>query len=477
MKRFTLFLFILAVFLSGCEKEKSITDNNTPGIELVSSTIHSQRGREITIKGTLTDPIGLKSVNIYNQNWYLDKTIVLDHDTTRTSYDLSYTFLVPENSADQEILVITLTNVGDKTNSANLTVIMDGDFDAPVITVNGSVSDGATIVPVDGDVFDLDFTFTDERGLSYVTVKESTLGLNDSIGGLTGTSYNYVNNTIKMPVKAASYTFNLVCADTSGNVTSLDIDVTISTSLDYAKMYLVDVSTVEELNSDLFGVPMLIDKTAPFTYEALYFCETANTAVRFIPQKASFTPVCYGVDPDNTSKLIKSSDAAGIVLPSVGYYKITICIDSTVLSYSVASFDPMADADRPDLYEQVLTDTGGSGYHGPLGLVGKGFVDCPNMSWSPAEVKNYPDLQLKQDATYKYRWTTTVKLSGNVQFIISPEHPWGWWQDPFWRFDNKPDPEYTILKGGDNVDINVATETTYKFVFDQYLNRVKMVRL
>lgn len=475
MQKFTLILIIGLVFFWGCKTDDPVVDNYTPEIAIENSVIHTESGRQINITALVSDPVGLLTVNIYNKNWFLNKTIVLNNDTTRTSYNLNYVFKVPVNTVSTEILEITVTNVGGKTNSAKITVEMDGDFAQPVITVDGSVSDGATIVPEEGDKFDLDFSFTDNRKLSYVKVSEPLLLLNDSIGGLNTKTYNYINSSIDIPVVPAKYNFDITCADSAGNIATVNVNVTVSVSWDFEKMYIADVSTVAELSSDLFGVPMLITKTAEFNYQAIYFNEKANTPVRFIPQKTSFKPACFGADASVDGKLVNSSESAGIILPAVGYYKITICTNPAVLSYNVEPFDPMADPQRPNLYQQVLTDTSGT-YHGPLGLVGKGFADCPNMNWSTAEVKNYPDLQLKQDPDFAYRWSTTVKLTGNIQFIIQPEHPWGWWPSPFWRFDNKTEPEATVAEGGENCDITITTDATYKFVWDQYLNRAKLVK-
>lgn len=477
MRKIILLISIVSVLFYGCNDDESVEDNFTPEIQLEATIIHSLQGRNIVISGTLTDQVGLSTVNIYNKNWYLDKTINLNKDTMMTSYALDYAFEIPDTSADQEELVITVANVGGITATATLKVIMDGDFTAPVITVDGDVSDGSTIIPEKGDVFDLDFTFSDNRKLGYITISESTLGLYDSISSFTNSKiFNYVNDTIEIPLETATYTFVLTCVDSAGNTTTSDIDVTISFSYNFDEMYLADVETTAELNSDLFGVPMLIDKTDDYIYEAYYFCEQANTEVRFIPQTTSFNPVCFGIDPDDNSKLINSSDADGINLPSVGYYKITINTDE--LSYSVETFDPTTQSDAPDVYVvNNGSDVADADYIGLLGLVGSGFANCSGMNWSPSSIADYDELQLKQDATYVYHWTTTVTVSGNVQFIIAPEHKSNWWPEPYWRFDRSSDPLKTKLNSGDNVNMDVDTETTYKFVFDQYLNRAKMVKV
>lgn len=467
------------LFLAGCKEKNSKPEaNDPPAIQLKASTVHSVQGRVIVVEGTITDAVGIESINLKNMDWYLDKTIVLKQDTVHKTYNLSYKFLIPSSAPDSvQSIFITVTNVGGKETTAKLSVAMDGDFNSPTISFAGLVTDGAVLVPGPTDNFDINFTIADDRRLGYLVIKESTLGLNDSISPIAGKQYNYINNTIPIPQYKASYAFTVTFADSAGNTVTKQVNVQVNVSWDFDKMYLSDVSTKDLLTSDLFGVPMLVDKTAPYTYEAKYFCEAPNTAIKFLAQKTDFGPNCFGIDPNNTSKLKNSVTANGIILPDVGYYKITFSTDPADLSYSVTKFDPMSDPNRPALFvTNTSVDPGSGNYVGVLGLIGTGFADCPNMNWSPAQIANYPALQLKEDATYVYRWTTTVALNGNVQFIIGPEHPWNWWPNPFWRFDQKNDPEMTVFEGGNNVDMTVSTKTTYTFVWDQYLNRAKMIK-
>jgi hypothetical protein len=470
--------FIELFFLAGCKENNSKPEaNEPPVIQLKASKIHTDQGRVIFVEGTITDAVGIESINLKNMDWYLDKTIVLKQDTVHKTYNLSYKFLIPSNAPDSlQSIYISVTNVGGKVSNAKIAIAMDGDFVSPTISFTGLVNDGAVLVPGPNDNFDINFTISDNRRLGYLVVKENTLGLNDSIASIAGKEYNYVKNNIVIPQKKASYNFSVVFADSAGNTITKQLSVQVNVSWDFEKMYLSDVATKDELTSDLFGVPMLVDKTAPFTYEAKYFCENPNTAIKFLAQKSDFGPHCFGIDPNNSSKLTNSPIANGIILSDKGYYKITFSTDPDNLSYSVTKFDPMTDPNRPTLFVPNNSVAPDQGYVGVLGLIGSGFADCPNMNWSPSQIANYTDLQLKQDAIYQYRWTTTVALNGNVQFIIGPEHPWSWWPEPFWRFDRKNDPEKTILKGGDNVDMNVSTKTTYQLIWDQYLNRAKMIK-
>ena len=90
---------------------------------------------------------------------------------------------------------------------------------------------------------------------------------------------------------------------------------------DFPKMYLADVATVEELNSDIFGVPMVINHTGEYQYRARYYNKAAGTEIFFLPQKTDFTPICFGLDPEDNTKLTDDPETAKpIVLDEAGVY-------------------------------------------------------------------------------------------------------------------------------------------------------------
>src|SRR5690606_24853263 len=131
------------------------------------------------------------------------------------------------------------------------------------------------------------------------------------------------------------YLFTFMVADSAGN--SIRSSRTVKASYDFDKLYLADVATDAELVSDLFGVPMLITKTAPYNFEGKYYAETPGTEIRFIPQTSSFNPHCYGLDPDDPTKLINDvARAEPIILEEVGYYRIKLDLQN--LNYSVTSY-------------------------------------------------------------------------------------------------------------------------------------------
>ena len=61
-----------------------------------------------------------------------------------------------------------------------------------------------------------------------------------------------------------------------------------------------------------------------------------------------------------------------------------------------------------------------------------------------------------------------------VEFIISARHSWGWWPEPFWRWDRGEDPEYNVLNSGENPGKwEIEESGTYRFAFDSHLKRSK----
>ena len=68
-----------------------------------------------------------------------------------------------------------------------------------------------------------------------------------------------------------------------------------------------------------------------------------------------------------------------------------------------------------------------------------------------------------------------IPKTGNVKLTITPNHPWGWWPSPFWRFDGKN--EIFVPENGlpDNV-AKYVSKGTYTFVFDTHLCQSKLLK-
>lgn len=309
-------------------------------------------------------------------------------------------------------------------------------------------------------------------------------------------------------------------------VSSSDIneDVVIE---DYPKMYLADVDTDEELNSDIFGVPMVINRTAENQYEARYYNKTANTGIYFIPRKESFGPICFGAG-DNIGTLAYGSSTADvqpIILETAGvYYKINI--DTKNLTYSVETYtidealNPMPD-NFVNNYGSAKVDFWDNNDDDPWTVTFfLGFGGNSRSVWDSRETR-----QFVQDDTNKHLfyypaegqiWYLDQGIwsdGGITDLIITMPHGAdgeGWGERVQWRNDEEVERfgYYNIVERGSNshdynvyisdawknngwnkkfddgtdvndikFQINVTEAGNYRFYFDSHLGRAKLVKV
>ena len=69
-----------------------------------------------------------------------------------------------------------------------------------------------------------------------------------------------------------------------------------------------------------------------------------------------------------------------------------------------------------------------------------------------------------------------LKAGDEIEFTISQTHWWGWWPEPYWRFDGSDENEANKLNGGDNMKkVKVPTTGKYLFEFDYALLRSRII--
>lgn len=148
-----------------------------------------------------------------------------------------------------------------------------------------------------------------------------------------------------------------------------------------------DVATAAELNSDVMGVPMLIERTDEFTYRGRYYCAVANQEIYFLPQKTDFSPICFGIDPYDSSKITDDPDLAEpFILTEKGvYYEIIFNISEGSYSMSTYTVDEATDQITQEIGSDFYLDPSQPEYIIPfkMGLVG---TVPGNDGWSPKYV-------------------------------------------------------------------------------------------
>jgi hypothetical protein len=325
----------------------------------------------------------------------------------------------------------------------------------PTVLLNNEI-----IITTLGGEFFMEADIADAVGLKSFTLRYDEWYLYNVVP-LTdiGSPKTYhVKYKFVMPDSAANkiHSISLTATNVGGKETSGQYKVALNT--DFPKMYLTENTDATKLTTDLFGVPMVVDKLGSYSYEAIYYSPAANSKVWFIPGKTSFKPITYGVDPANPLKLTGDfSKAQGINIPAVGYYRVNI--NTLNLGYSVTA---LPSPNPASAYAQVA-------------LAGRGFFDNPAQNWG----NTLPGITLlDKDPINPYLFTKVLNLGipagqtyNTAQFIFTTNNGW----TNFWRFDNGPDPERTVFNGGANGgDFTITgSPVTYKVTFDTYINRCK----
>lgn len=92
-------------------------------------------------------------------------------------------------------------------------------------------------------------------------------------------------------------------------------------------------------------------------------------------------------------------------------------------------------------------------------------------------MKSAEVLVLKQDSENKFLFSVemTLEAGNTIDFNVQTKHTWGWWPEPFWRWDSKENPEKHVLNGGENpAKWQINTSGKYMFKFDSHLKRSKL---
>ncbi len=491
----TLWAFLsLTLCTTGCSDDDGYpdVDGQTPTMVLATGHIQSAAGQRFTIKGKLTDADGISTIRLQCADLYLDKTIDLIeiYGAPKTEYDLSYYYDLKSNEIGERFTVkVTITDVGGRELSQDVLITMDGDFEVPVFKSAPEEGGMLTVLLRQGEdpTLTLNVEMTDDRALDYLDI---------TIDGIEGYSpkrvdlkqqaaYDY-SEEIKFPFEKKDYALTLAMADTIGNIVTRKAVISVTDVQDFEKMYLADVATDAALNSDVFGVPMCINHVGEFQYTAYYYCEKANTEIYFLPQKNSFSPVCYGVDANDDTKLTDDrTSMKPLVLPEANvYYEITFNILQKTYKVSTYSAKEAQDPWGTDLiYGTPCFDLWGNGTE---------MIDFTFglTSDNPTNVKSFV-----QDATNPHLFYSqdplTLTAGETMNFIIHNYHKSEWWNYVRWCSTSATDMDvfgYYTGSASKNSDykgpINtqdvwskpvVTTSGSYRFYFDAHLGRAKLV--
>lgn len=444
MKLLLLFLLLLTA-ITGCDNsESNFPASGDPTISLESNEIYGGPNRKFEIKASLNDDLGLKSVQIKIMELQLDKVITFSTDPLLKAYELSYSFLIPQDKliTDKFEVELILTDVSGNVVTKKIGLRLDGDFEAPKLTNLKPVNNSVVFKSSDTKVT-ISFNAQDYTGIDNIIVSSPSLGINDvvAVGGVK--SYNY-SKTFSIPGVLQSYDISITVKDNflTPNQETTKVNFAVADGL--TSMFLTDLPVNSNLTSDAFGVPMLFHKKVGNVFTFKYYANSDNKEIFFLGQDTSYEPHTFGLS--STGSFQNSITSKPVILPTKGYYQITV--NPIDLVYTVTSYTPTSAPIN-------LSTT-------PITIAGGGMA---NGGWNP----NSTALALSADPSNPYRLSREITLDGTgVQMTITGNN---WY--PFWRLDTFG---VTPYLGGGNATYSGVAAGTYIFTLDTELERATLIK-
>lgn len=518
--------------LSACSDDDwEDVDGANPQLQLVSVHERTEAGRSIKVKGQVADNDGISTIDLICHELNLKKRINLIeiYGEPLKTYDLDYDFKIQDaQQGDTFVIEVITTDIGGREDRQEVKVTLDGDFTHPVFTA--APDKEITVILKPTTAFNLQFTAEDNRVVDYVEIDIKNISAGEegaqSLEGFprrvdgNGTGKFDFAEKLALPSEEAVLLATITAYDREANeaphATSITSKINVSPLPDFEKLYLCDVASAAELNSDVFGVPMLIDHVGEYKYQARYYNEKAGTEICFLAQKTDFGPICFAPANDDPTQLGDDPNEVGrIKLDQAGVYYL-INLDTYNRTFSLSTYS-VADAIDPvmhmhygqnDLNTWWETNPDKDGeiwwqefYFGPAS--------------GPGDVTKMTQDSKNPHIYYLEGWT--LEAGEQMNFIIHNWHSNGWWNFTTWRVDNSSDPDkfmyygnyipstshyesnddYFQFKYGNNPDFDlskwgdesyrknfvpdnwvkptVTVGGTYKFIFDAHLERARLV--
>ena len=495
---------LLAITACSNDNEWKDVDGATPSLTLTTSHERSEAGRSIKIAGKVTDNDGIATIDLVCHDLSLNKRIdiIEIYGEPLKEYDLDYAFKIQESQSGEDFNVeITITDIGGRKEKQNLRVTLDGDWTPPYFTTS---PDSEVIVLIkENTSFNLKFSVADNRVVDYVDIDVVDItdgtdapkpveGFPRRVEG-NGTGKFDFSERLSLPSKMANLLATVTAYDKEANEAAHSATfkslVKVQELQDMEKMWLCDVSNEDDLNSDIFGVPILCDHVGPYKYEVRYYNEKAGTEVCLLGQKSSFGPLCFAPSKDNSAVLGDNPDEVKrIRLDQANTYYLlsfdTFNGNYSTQSYSVESaIDPVMHMhfggdDLNTWWGGWDTDAWWQEYY--FGPMSGGPDDVRKMA---QDTKN-PHIYIYED------WK--ISQGDNLHFAIHNWHSHGWWNFVTWRVDDSSDPgkfmyygnvhpdnphytgnaDYFQWKYGDAVDLDKWGDEAYRkqFVPDNWVD-------
>ncbi len=414
MKRFLYYTILLASVLafSACSEEG---EDMRPGLWNDGDVIETFPGDTVLVKGQVSNYVGMSSVSISCDAWYINKVYDLSKQKPKV-FNYNYQLIVPADAAfDQELHIC----VSDKNGSENKrTVVLKylPDTEAPTVA-----EDMAGDVSVDFDTntnkadWDLNLAVSDDRALKSYVIDVPDLNIHEEgeLNGRTATISKHIEIT-----QVGSFPMTLTIEDECGNKMERSCNL-ISMLVededaiaDYPQMYMYNA---EENASDyVYGYYRYMDRTDAYQYSCKIYAEKDGAKFYFVPTESQ-TGDKFGTSPYISSKLMnKNGYVVPVVVEKKGYYYVWLDLQNH--RYSLTPYE----------VENTI-------WKGDLVVTGEGFSSMGDWSFSSAmkpagsDYRKSIELGINSNSS-SYSYCVTDGTAAWSQVWRMSEGKW-WWLD------------------------------------------------
>lgn len=452
----SLLLSCILMGATACSDEQTwpVVDGKSPQVDLAMTRIRTDYDLTFTIKGKIADEDGISKIHLDCPGLSLNKTIdIIDiYQKPLTEYDLDYSYTINQDRlsdfVDAYTVTVTVTDVAGNTESKEVLVTLDADFEAPVfLQFPGSE---ITVLIKDKTVYNLKFIVEDNRTLDFVEINlEGVEGYPIRIDAQGEPKIQY-SQQLELPSTPKDYKLTITAQDMPAqddviHTTVIESNVKVQHLPDWDRLYLADVTSAEDLNSDVFGVPMACDHVGPYQYRVRYYNEKAGTQVCFIPQRTDFYPICFGPDPFKEGYLGDDPEMTGkINLDKAGVYYY-FYVNTKTGEYSYTTY-PVSEAHNPVenlIYGADLLNTWGEWDEG-AGWWQEWYFG-PSYT-NPKEI----EVRMTQDPKNPNIWISDdwqLEAGETKEWVLHNWHHDGWWDYTSWRMDDSAEPSRCFYYG------------------------------
>ena len=439
---------IITLVFTSCDDDDNFDNSIIPEFPDFPTSISGAPGYEFVFEGLITDGLGISTVEMYYQKWYLEK--VIQFEQAPKEYLLKYKFLVPEDeeAGSSHTIQVSVTNLAGNKITHDVLVTLDLDVTAPEVDF---VSPASGTAVGKGETVLLQVQFTDDYGLDSIKIWNDVLGLNEKIKLPEGTTEYLFEQEVGIPSEGVEgqLQINASAKDKAGNSEAASTTLIVGEKDEIHEMYAVGGSVWWEW--DVSKATKMWKDTENEDWFVLEFYYWTGYGIKFVGQ-LGWEPNNWGLDPNDPSKIINSQDSEVIEFDQGdGYYRVKFNPYSLEYTYELMTVDVEV---RNEMY-----------------IVGNGYPDYPNLDWNP-------EAAIPMDADpwgNPYVFTAWIQISDDTSLKFIGQNT-GW--DPYdCGFEEGGEVQFPVnyvknKVGGGTADLKFKGQPGWYYInFDYFLLR------